>query len=186
MSVLSGNLQRIQNILNGDATAKSKVSVGYDRSNRKRKEGEVWEEAGKTWTIKNGLKQTVTKLDSARQATNVPWACPNCNKPLKHYLDVRAYKATQTCYDCVVAREGLMKLNGTFSDYSKDLYKTNALSWLEDKRQQFEDFLANQSNKGFVTQNGEVEDWHGSIDEKTLREQFEKEYNELKEKIENL
>ena len=28
-----------------------------------RHEGDVWEESGKTWMIKNGIKRTVTKMD---------------------------------------------------------------------------------------------------------------------------
>ena len=32
-----------------------------------RVEGDVWEESGKTWTIKNGIKRTVTRMDKARK-----------------------------------------------------------------------------------------------------------------------
>lgn len=187
MSALSNNIERVKNILSGKYTDKSKVSIGYKRNNIKRKEGEIWEENGKTWTIKNGIKQTISKLDSARKAALIPYACPECNKPLKHYLDKNAWKATKKCFDCNIEEETKMRVEGTFDDHVKGVYKRNAMAWLEEKRQQFDDFINNpDSLKGFITENGTIEDWYGNPDRTAMIEQFEKEYSEFKEKIEKL
>ena len=40
------------------------TQIGYTKEYVEHKEGDVWEENGKQWTIKNGIKQTVTKLDA--------------------------------------------------------------------------------------------------------------------------
>lgn len=46
-------------------------------------EGERWEENGKTWTIKNGLRQSISVLDAAR----MPHWCPKCSKPMNNRFD---------------------------------------------------------------------------------------------------
>ena len=54
------DVQRIRNIVNKDYTSKTKSQSGYKRSSKRHKEGDIWEEGGKQWTIKNGLKQNLT------------------------------------------------------------------------------------------------------------------------------
>ena len=187
MGVLGNNLNRVKNILAGKYTDKSKVSVGYKRATTRHAEGDVWEENGKTWTIKNGIKQTVSKLDVARQAAMVPYACPQCNKSLKHYLDANAWKTTKKCFDCNMKEETEMRANGTFEDHIKEIYKKNAMAWLDEKRKQFDDFINNpDSLKGFITEKGDIEDWYGNPDRTAIIEKFEQEYSEFKEKIEKL
>jgi|688.fasta_scaffold37897_7 hypothetical protein len=187
MSVLGSNLDRIKNILAGNPTAKSKSSVGYEKTTKKHVEGDVWEENGRMWTIKNGIKQNVTKLDSARKQLLVPFKCPECENQLKHPLHKHSYKTTGKCYDCVIKEETAMRINGTYQNYANELYRKNALAWLEEKRIQFEDFINNpETLRGFVTERGDVEDWYGGIDREKIREQFEKEYAQIKEEIEKL
>lgn len=187
MGALGNNINRVKNILAGKYTDKTKTSIGYKRNIVRHKEGDIWEENGKTWTIKNGIKQTVSKLDVARKAALIPYACPDCNKPLKHYLDKNAWKTTKKCFDCNIKEETWMRVQGTFDDHVKDVYKKNATAWLEEKRKQFDDFINNpDSLKGFVTENGTVEDWYGSPDRTALIEKFEQEYSEFKEKLEKL
>lgn len=187
MSVLRSNLDRVKNILAGNYTAKTKVSVGYTKESKRHKEGDIWEENGKTWTIKNGIKQNITKLDSARKEIIVPLACPVCKRKLNHELHTFAWKMEKKCFDCVTADETKLRVNGTFEQYSKERYKKNALAWLNEKRDQFNDFINNpESLRVYVTEKGQVEDWYGSIDTDKIRENFEKEYAEFKEKIDNL
>lgn len=187
MTVIGSNIDRIKNILKGDYTGKSKISVGYEKSTTRHKEGDVWEENGKTWTIKDGLKQTVTRFDAARKALQTPFVCPECGGSLNHPLQAHSWKTTGKCYDCVVSEETLMRANGTYEAYSKELYKKNALAWLEEKRVQFEDYINSpDSLRGFVTERGDVEDWYGGVDIEKVKEQFEKEYALIKEEIEKI
>ena len=46
------------------------VGSGYEKVKQKHTEGETWIEDGRTWTIKNGLRQNVTKLDGVGSAIN--------------------------------------------------------------------------------------------------------------------
>ena len=54
--ISESKVQRMRNIVKGDYTKSVSTQVGYKKSDKK-VEGDVWEEAGKTWTIKNGIKQ---------------------------------------------------------------------------------------------------------------------------------
>lgn len=187
MGVLGNNIDRVKNIIAGKYGDKTKSSIGYQKKYIKHVEGDIWVENGKTWTIINGLKQTVTKLQTARESLLIPFCCPNCSKPLKHNLDKKAWHATKKCFDCNMQEQTEKQLDGTLSDYVKTEYKKNALAWLVEKRLQFESWLEEQVQmKGYVTQNGEVEDWSGGLDQSKLREQFESEYVELKKQIESI
>ena len=55
------DVQRVRNIVNKDFTAKTKSQTGYQKKFTRHTEGDVWEENGKSWTIKNGIKQNITK-----------------------------------------------------------------------------------------------------------------------------
>ena len=51
----------MRNLISGKAESSSESQVGYNKKRIKRKEGDVWTENKKTWTIKNGIKQTISK-----------------------------------------------------------------------------------------------------------------------------
>ena len=65
------DVQRMRNIITKDYTAKTVTQVGYSKAQVDHKEGDVWEENGKKWTIKNGIKQTVTRFDKLKQTLNL-------------------------------------------------------------------------------------------------------------------
>lgn len=49
------DVQRVRNLVNKDYTSTTKQQSGYKKAIEHHKEGDVWEENGKNWTIKNGL-----------------------------------------------------------------------------------------------------------------------------------
>ena len=61
------DVNRIRNIVNKKYGDKTQLSVGYQTKKQDHKEGDIWEENGKQWTIKDGIKQTYTKLDSLKK-----------------------------------------------------------------------------------------------------------------------
>jgi 3-methyladenine DNA glycosylase AlkC len=61
--------------------------VGYKKKTIDYKEGDIWTENKKKWTIKNGIKQTISKLDAIKKEVFVPLCCPKCSKVIKHRLD---------------------------------------------------------------------------------------------------
>jgi hypothetical protein len=73
----------MRNIVTGNAGASTGVQVGYSKQSQDYREGDIWEENGKQWTIKNGIKQTVTKFDKLKQLVVFPLTCPECSKPMK-------------------------------------------------------------------------------------------------------
>lgn len=53
------DVQRLRNLVQGKYGDKTTVGVGYSKKYINHEEGDVWEENGRQWTIKNGIKQNV-------------------------------------------------------------------------------------------------------------------------------
>jgi hypothetical protein len=81
------DVQRLRNLVQGKYADKSQTSVGFTKKQEDpHSEGDIWVEENKTWTIKNGIKQNVTKLDAAKEAVNFPIFCPSCKKVMKLHV----------------------------------------------------------------------------------------------------
>ena len=112
------DVQRVRNIVNKDFTSKTKLQSGYQKQIKRYKEGDIWEESGKTWTIKNGIKQNITKLDNAKKALRIPLRCPKCNGSMEHWLAKKMYKIHGFCFDpCTVEYEDSLKQAGLYKQY---------------------------------------------------------------------
>ena len=61
------DVQRARNLITGNSSASTGIQIGYKTKQKNYKEGDVWKEGRKTWTIKNGIKQTISKLDSIKK-----------------------------------------------------------------------------------------------------------------------
>ena len=57
------DVERLRNLVQGKYGDKTTMGTGYSKAKEFHNEGDVWEEDGRTWTIKNGIKQNITKLD---------------------------------------------------------------------------------------------------------------------------
>ena len=66
------DVTRARNLLTGKSGASSETQIGYEKKRVDYKEGDTWKENGKTWTIKDGLKQTISKLDAIISETLAP------------------------------------------------------------------------------------------------------------------
>lgn len=175
------NIKRISNILSGNYTAKSKTSVGYSKKEEERKEGDIWEEGGKTWTIKNGILKTVSKMSKIRSHVKIPFAC-ECGQPLKHHLDKNAYSQKGKCYTCLLKEETKYRLDGTYDEYAKQKRNENIKSWIEDAEIEYKEQLEQIGSKSFVTEDGTIEDW-GYVDKKALKEKQDSELKKAREII---
>lgn len=125
-----------------------------------RKEGEVWTERGKTWTIKNGIKKTVTKFTQVRKDLQTPLCCPKCSKTLKH-ADKKFYEYNRFCLDCTVDFEHDLIKQGKYKEYEKARIQANAKGFVTDLDNFFNEYLKDNTNKGFVTEDGDIETWIG-------------------------
>ena len=69
-------VQRLRNVVSGNAGDRTLKGVGYNKTQEFHKEGDIWTKNGRQWTIKDGIKQNITKLDKAKEAV-MPLFCPS-------------------------------------------------------------------------------------------------------------
>ena len=176
------DVDRARNLLMGKSGASSETQVGYKKKRIEYKEGDVWKENGKTWTIKDGIKQTISKLDAIKKEVFMPLCCPKCSKVMKKRLDKPNYKVHKMCFDCVVDYEHKLRVNDEYDDYVKKLQLKNRLTEIDEMENMFLE-LANQSNEGFISEHGEVERWKGGIDKEKISHEIIKAAQEGRKKI---
>ena len=176
------DVDRARNILTGKSGASSETQVGYKKKRIEYKEGDVWVENKKTWTIKDGIKQTISKMDAIKKEIFMPLCCPKCSKVMKKRLDKPNYKVHKMCFDCVIDYEHKLRIRGEYDDYIKNLRLKNRLTEIDEMENMFLE-LANQSNEGFVSEQGEVERWKGGIDKDKISVDIIKAAQEARENI---
>jgi hypothetical protein len=154
------DVQRARNLVNKDYTAGTKIQSGYQKSSKKHYEGDVWEDNGKTWTIKNGIRQNITKLDSAKKAIRMPLVCPKCGGPMKHHLAKKMYKLNGFCFDpCTIDFENNLRKIGLYEDYVKKVMSGNINTFADDIESWVVESISEANN--VVTEDGTIEDWGG-------------------------
>ena len=161
------DVERMRNLIQGKANSSSENQVGYQKKTIERKEGDIWKENKKTWTIKNGIKQTISKLDAIKKEVFVPLCCPKCSKVIKHQLDKDNYKIHKNCHDCVIEFEHKLRMEGKYNDYIKELKAKNSLNMVDD----LESYLlsaVNATNEGFISEDGVIEKWVGGVDKEKM------------------
>jgi len=176
------DVERMRNLIKGKSGESAETQVGYTSKKEDRKEGDVWEENGKKWTIKDGIKQTYTKLDEIKKEAILPLFCPNCGTLMKKRNDSKMYKLHKKCFDCVIEMEHKLKIEGKYKEYEKNMMANNAEDYIND----FELYLLealNTSNTQFVSEAGEVERWKGGIDKEKLSEEIKQAASEFRESI---
>ena len=174
------DVQRMRNIITKDYSAKTSTQIGYTKEYVEHKEGDVWEENGKQWTIKNGIKQTVTKLDAVRKRVTMPLNCPQCKAPMKNRLDKTMYLIHSMCFDCVVKHETKLKTEGKFEEYQLNINKQGLAYHLKEMENVLLDLLMNSNEESFVTEGGDIETWKGND---VLRQAAIKDLREYIQKI---
>jgi hypothetical protein len=178
------DVQRIRNLVSGNQGDATQTQVGYTTKHIDRSEGEVWEEFGRKWTIKNSIKMSVTKLDRAKLHAQTPLLCPACSKPMKTEYDKKMFRIHQTCFDCVIKMETQLKIEGKYQEYEDKIIKSNANFMLDEFANGFDDFLNSFDSTGIVTEQGDIEDWHSkALDKQKIREQVLKDIEEAKIKL---
>ena len=93
--------------------------------------------------------------------------CPECSKVMKHPLDINNYRLHKNCHDCVIKFEHKLHINKKYDVYIDELKNKNKLTILEETESYLLDAI-NQSNNGFVSEDGVVERWVGGIDKEKL------------------
>ena len=179
------DVNRARNLIMGKTDASTGTQIGYNKKQKEHKEGDTWVEGRKTWTIKNGIKQTVSKLDKIKKEIFVPLGCPKCNKVMKHHLDKSNYKIHKKCHTCVIESEHKLKNEGKYEEYILNLQKRNLHSITNEIEAYLLD-VANTSNSGFVSEDGVVEKWVGGVNSKEFTKQIKEAAKIRRKNIEKL
>ena len=151
-------VQRMRNIITGNASDKTKVQSGYELKNTEHKEGDIWEENGKKWTIKNGIKQSISKNINFKKLNTLPLICPECKSAMDlSDANKKMYAIHGTCLNCVTKKETEIKVKGEWQDYVSKQLNSNKNAMLEDAKNELESWLNETST--FVSENGDIENW---------------------------
>ena len=159
-----------------------KLTFGWRPQQVERQEGEVWEDVdGKKWTKKNGLIQTVTKLDGFK----TPWWCPKCGTPLNgHHL--KAYKKAGHCHECMLKEEMELKTSGKWHDVIVEKGRQNHMAVIRDKIQELQSYHDNLSQPEFIHADNEkilmIEKW--DMDINTVKKDLMEEITKLQKHLE--
>ena len=177
------DVERIRNLVRKDFTTKTKSQTGYRKSTGDYEEGDIWEEGGKNWTIKNGIKQNITRLDSAKKAAQIPLTCPKCNGSMSYYLSKKIYKINKMCFNCFIDYEAELKKNGLYEEYLMHARKGNLKFFIAELEQKFTEALKEDS--GYVTEQGDIETWkvNKTAQNNKITEEFQEYIKYLKSKL---
>tara|TARA_R110000765_G_scaffold44211_1_gene91814 strand:+ start:936 stop:1529 length:594 start_codon:yes stop_codon:yes gene_type:complete len=178
------DVNRMRNLITGKTGASTGTQIGYNKKTEDHKEGDVWVEGRKTWTIKNGIKQTVSKLDVIKKEVFMPLSCPCCNKIMKKRLDKPNYKIHKKCFDCVIEFEHKLKISGEYNNYKKKLISKNSLDIVDEMESYLLDAI-NTSNSSFVSEDGVIEKWVGGVDKADFTKKIKEAAKTRREHIEN-
>ena len=162
-----------------------KLHVTTANNITKRVEGDVWEEGGKLWTIKNGIKRTVTKMDQARKEFLTPLACPECGGSMKHHLDEKMWAIHKRCFNCVIDMEHEIMKAGKWEEYEKGKIMANANSFIKDLEDYVQEFVQDQTSKSHVTEDCLIEKWR-DVGQDHLKQVGENVISTVKQNIESI
>ena len=90
------DVTRLRNLVKGNSKERIGQGIGYTKKEQFHKEGDIWEENGRKWTIRGGVKENITKLDKFKRAA-IPLFCPSCNQVMNKQLDSNYYRAHGKC-----------------------------------------------------------------------------------------
>ena len=166
------DVQRLRNLIQGKYGEKATMGTGYTKKQEFHEEGDVWEENGRTWTIKDGIKQNITRLDKAKEALHLPLFCPCCNNVMNHKFDKKFYIQYHRCYGCQVYFETDLKVKGLWDEYEKFITNSDIDGLIHDFNIWIDEEI-DSSNQSWITEAGEIEKWNGSSKAKLLQNKEE-------------
>ena len=145
------DVERLRNLIKGKSGNKTTSGIGYNgEESVNYKEGDIWEADGKTWTIRDGIKENITKLDKFKKVA-VPIFCPNCKQ----------------------------NMEGKWEEYIKTTFNKEVDINIEEYKSFMNDMLS-ESNNNYITEAGDIQKWVGGIDKKRAKKAMDEGINYLK------
>lgn len=156
------DVERMRNLIKGKSDARTVSGVGFAKKTEFHQEGDTWEEDGRTWIIKDGLKQNVTKLDAAKKAYKLPMFCPSCKGLTYTNRDKDIFKIHGKCLNCVVDMENSLRKEGLWEDYRNKINNADIDGLIEMYQAWVFEQIDDQNNS-FITEGGDKEKWVGRV-----------------------
>ena len=156
------DVQRLRNLVQGKYGEKTRSSVGFSQKEEFHYEGDIWEAEGRTWTIKEGIRQNITKFDKAKKYHVMPLLCPCCNKVMKNRNDKPFYNIHKMCFNCVIDMEIKLKKEDKWEEYENRIHNNEIDNKIKEYKLWIEEKLS-ETNTSFVSEDGDVENWTGKI-----------------------
>jgi hypothetical protein len=194
MSTKLRNIDAIKKMLDGTHKTQTKQTVGFADTKvaqEKHAVGDVWtDNEGMEWEQREGFKIKKGKMDEIRSliaASRMPSHCPKCNEPMTNTrLDERFWKLEGHCFDCQVAFEHDLRIEGKFEEYEKERMLKNAEAWLKEAEQEAIELVAAFRNPlTFANSDGTSENWSGGMTGDEIAEKIENEFKMFKENFIN-
>jgi len=174
------DVTRMRNILTDKAGERTQIQTGWEKKVETYKEGDVWEQDGKKWTIIKGIKQSITKLDEIKKLVVLPLCCPECGGVMKnHEYNKKMWAIHKMCIDCVSRMESKIKMEGKWDEYCANIMNSNKNAQLDYLEQALDTWV--DQNDTFVSEMGEVEKWGGG-DKTSIYKQVKDQIAELKKR----
>jgi hypothetical protein len=175
------DVSRLRNLIQGKYGDNTITGVGYAKPFVYREENDVWEEDDRKWTIKNGIKQNVTKLDEAKKTHLLPLLCPSCKSPMSPHRDRSFFNIHKMCLNCVSVMETKIRREGKWEEYEKNIHNNEIDNLIREFKLWVEDDLKDK-NQSYITEAGDLEKWVGG----SSTEQKEQQIQETLKYLENL
>jgi hypothetical protein len=166
------DVQRLRNLVQGKYGERTSIGVGYEKKKSFHNEGDTWEEDGRQWTIKNGIKQNLTKLDKAKYSVTLPLFCPCCSNLMKNKHDKLFYIQYSRCFNCQIDFETDIRKMGLWEEYENKIINSDIDHLIKDYNTWIDEVI-NGSNESFITEAGDIEKWDGSAKKKLLENKEE-------------
>ena len=183
------NIEAIRKMLDGTHKTQSRKTVSFSdvqmTTDETRKVGDTWtDDNGVEWEQRNGFKIKKGKLDELRSliaVNSMPKDCPKCGKEMKHRNDIKFWKLEKHCFDCQVAFEHNLRIEGKFDAYQKQKVYENAMAWLKDAEQEAKELVeAFRNPVTFADAEGKFEEWTGGKTAEEVAAQIEQEFEQFK------
>ena len=166
------DVQRLRNLVQGKHGEKSTSGVGYEKKKDFHEEGDVWEENDRTWTIIDGIKQNLTKLDKAKDLVVLPLFCPCCTNIMKNKFDKQFYIQYNRCFNCQIDFETDIRKLGLWDKYEKNIINSDIDNTINEYNIWMDEII-NQPDDSYITEAGDIESWVGSSKKKLLENKEE-------------
>jgi hypothetical protein len=159
------DVERLRNLIKGKQGNRTTLGIGYGGETQEdHKEGDIWEHNGKTWTIKDGIKENITKLDKFKKAS-VPLFCPDCKQIMDAQLDPFYFKSYGHCIGCRATFETKLKLEGKWEAYCNEIYNKEIDHQIEEYKEYIKDLISDNATS-YISEAGDIQKWVGGIDKK--------------------